>query len=89
MASTRIEMDMTKFLSVRIATAAAHVIKAKDLFTNAKLVLDSAGVAADQAYLTGLTEAQATALYTVISNAVANVGTAVTEMRKIEAGIEV
>lgn len=89
MANTRIEMDLTKFLAVRIATAASHVIKANELFASAKAVLDSAGVAVDQAPLTGLSEAKATELYTVISNAVSNTGTARTEMRKIEAGIDV
>jgi len=89
MANTRIEMDMTKFLSVRIATAAAHAIAANELFISSKAVLDAAGVAADMAPLVGLTEALAGDLYTVISNAVSNTNTARTEMKKIEAGIEV
>ena len=89
MANTRIEMDLTKFLPMRIAKAAAHVIAAKALFDQAKAVLDAAGVAADQAPLTGLSEANAGLLYTVISNAASNVGTAVTEMRKIDSGVDV
>jgi hypothetical protein len=89
MANTRLEMDLSKFVSQQIATAAACVMRAKGLFTSAKLVLDSAGTFADQAPLTGLTAEQAEALYTVISNAVANVGTAATEMPKILMGIEV
>lgn len=88
MANARIEMDMTRFLSLRIATAAAHVIRAKELFDESKAVLDSAGTAVEQAPLAGLTEAQAAALYTVVSNAVSNVGTALTEMRKIDMGID-
>ena len=89
MANTRIEMDLTKFLSMRIATAAAHVVKANELFTSAKAILDAAGVATDQAPLTGVTVAQATDLYTVIGNAVSNSATTRTEMRKIDSGIDV
>jgi hypothetical protein len=89
MANTRLEMDLTKFIPQQIATAAAHVIRAKELFGSVKSVLDSAGTFVDQAPLTGLTTEQAEALYTVVSNAVANVGTASTEMPKILMGIEI
>ena len=89
MANTRIEMDLTKFLPVRIATAAAHVIAANELFLSAKAVLDAAGLAADMAPLLGLSEALAGDLYTIVSNAVSNTGTARTEMKKIDAGIDV
>ena len=89
MANTRIEMDLTKFLSVRIATAAAHVIKANELFLSAKAIFDAAGTSVDQAPLTGLSEALATDLYTVVSNACSNTGTARTEMKKIDNGINV
>jgi hypothetical protein len=89
MANTRLELDMTKFISQQIATAAAHVIKAKELFGAVKSVLDSAGSFVDQSPLTGLTTEQAESLYTVVSNAVFNVGTAATEMPKILMGVEV
>lgn len=89
MANTRIEMDLTKFLSMRIATAAAHVIKANELFTASKGILDAAGASADQAPLTGLTEEKAAELYTVVVNGVSNTNAARTEMRKIEAGVDV
>lgn len=88
MANTRIDIDMTKFLSVRIATAAACVIKAHELFSEVKAVLDSAGIYADQAPLTGLAADKAEALYGVIKNACVNVGSAKTEMCKIDQGIE-
>jgi hypothetical protein len=88
MANTRIELDLTKFVSVRIAQATAHAIKANELFISAKALLDSAGTTADQMPLTGLTEAKAGELYTVIVNAVANSNTLRTEMRKIDQGVE-
>ncbi len=89
MANTRIEMDLTKFLSMRFAMAAAHVIAANELFLSSKAVLDPAGLADDQAPLTGLTAAQAENLYTVVSNAASNTSTARTEMKKIDAGVDV
>lgn len=89
MSNNRVEMEMSKCLSVRIATAAACVIKAEELFKESKAILDSAGSFDDQAPLTGLTVGKAEELYTIISNACVNVGTAKVEMSKIDQGIEI
>jgi hypothetical protein len=89
MANTRYELNLNLFLAKRIATAAAHTIKANELFASAKLALDSANVAADQAVLLGVTEAQAAEVYTLVSGAATNTATARVTMKQIEQGVDV
>lgn len=85
----RYEMDLARFLAQRIATAAAHIIRADELMSSAKQVMQSTETTAEIAALLGLTDAQATAVQTLVNTAVTNLGTARTDMRKIEAGIDV
>ena len=74
---------------MKIAKAAAHAIKANELFLSAKLVLDAANVPADQGVLLGITAENAALLYTLVTGAVSNSNTLRTEMKRIDAGVDV
>lgn len=91
MANMRIEMDINKFVAMRIAMAAAHLIKANELFLSSKALLAAVdfSVPANMAALVGVTEAEASALWQLILTAVTNTTTARTDMAKIDQGIEV
>jgi hypothetical protein len=95
MANTRIELDLTKFVSKKIATGVTYMRRGKELFLSAKADLAAVDYTVPEnmvPLLGSITPEQATALWTIVNAVTADATTVLTiagHLPKLDQGVEV